>query len=583
MGPNGTSRSYDAVSATPAFQKLIEHVKEYTPEWAAGISDVPPQTIERLANEFLSTAQVGATIEIDGRTLPYRPVAIVLGKTVANGWGGFECCWARTVLACLVGALEVPGSILGTTVRLNRPATNRLDSVTIGPDGFMGYPLNPTDREKWNPNPHIRSAYKTLVPLAADSPWSAALSPAHLPWLFMMDPPKNWPTPTLPDLWFVYRTNPAISLWQNEDVANLMARFPFTVAIAYTQDETNWFADVLLPESTDLESLQLYRLGGTKYIEQYWEHAGFALRQPTTIPPYNTRDLTEIATELATRTGLLQKYHEAINKGGGVGVSLRSEKWDFSLEPGGKHSTETIWDRACKAATASLTDGAVVQDLEWFREHGAFFVPFSKLQWYLYPVLVDMGLRFEIPYQERLKRIGAELGERLHEQGITWWETQLKEYQALPVWTDFPDIWARAAALFGKSPEAFPFWLLTSRSMQYAWGANVGIPVIADVATNVAGHFGLIINSGTAKRMGIGEGDLLIIESPVGTTKGRAVLRQGIRPDVLLAVGQFDHWATPVAKELGMPSLNTLAPMHLDLTDATGSGADLVRVSIKKA
>ena len=55
------------------------------------------------------------------RRCPYRPVAVTLGKTVNNGWGGFECCWARTLLAALVGALEVPGGTLGTTVRLTRP------------------------------------------------------------------------------------------------------------------------------------------------------------------------------------------------------------------------------------------------------------------------------------------------------------------------------------------------------------------------------------------------------------------------------------------------------------------------------
>jgi phenylacetyl-CoA:acceptor oxidoreductase len=58
---------------------------------------------------------------MDGKVLPLRPVAVTLGKTVNNGWGAFECCWARTVLATLVGALEVPGGTLGTTVRLNRP------------------------------------------------------------------------------------------------------------------------------------------------------------------------------------------------------------------------------------------------------------------------------------------------------------------------------------------------------------------------------------------------------------------------------------------------------------------------------
>ena len=47
------------------------------------------------------------TTVIDGKTLPFRPVAVALGKTVNNGWGGFECCWARTMLAALVGAIRV--------------------------------------------------------------------------------------------------------------------------------------------------------------------------------------------------------------------------------------------------------------------------------------------------------------------------------------------------------------------------------------------------------------------------------------------------------------------------------------------
>lgn len=48
-------------------------------------------------------------------------------------------------------------------------------------------------------------------------------------------------------------------------------------------------------------------------------------------------------------------------------------------------------------------------------------------------------------------------------------------------------------------------------------------------------------------------------------------------------IGQFDHWATPYAKELRAPSLNTVALMSLELTDATGSGSDIVRVSVRRA
>jgi phenylacetyl-CoA:acceptor oxidoreductase len=566
----------------PAFAHLREHVRVCTPEWAAAIADVPAATIRRLAAEYLEHARVGATIEIDGLVYPHRPVAVLLGKTVTNGWGGYECCWARTMLAALVGALEVPGGILGTTVRLNRPAQNRLDSVKPGADGFMEQPVNPTSREGWQAAPHVRNAYRTLVPLADDSPWSAALGPAHLPWLFMDDPPEAWPAPTPPDVWIIYRTNPAISNWETGRIERELERFPFVAAFAYTPDETNWYADLLLPDAGDLESLQLYRIGGTKYIEQYWHHTGWALRQPVVAPPFDTRDLTDVATELAARTGVLDAYLEALNRGAGTTVPLRGEGWDYGIRSGRLPTATEIWDRVCRAATRSLTNGAVEHDLAWFREHGAFFVPFTERRYYLHTAMASRGLRYELPYQERIKRIGIELAARLHERGITWWDAQLDEYQALPGWRDFPGTWKQAALVRGHAPDAFPFWLLTSRSMQYSWGSNVSLPVLAEVARNVKGHFGVMLNRAAAARLGIGEGDLIEIVSPTGTTRGRAILREGVRPDVVVVLQQFGHWATPFARDLGMPSLNQVAGMSLDLTDATGSGADLVPVAVRR-
>lgn len=582
VGPDGAARTVSE-RVRPAFAMLLAHVAAWTPEWAAGIADVPAETIRRLGRVYLEHAHVGATTDVDGVTYPYRPVAVVLGKTVTNGWGGYECCWARTMLAALVGALEVPGGILGTTVRLNRPAQNRLDSVKPGVDGFMDQPLNPTARETWMGAPHVRNAYRTLVPLAGNSPWSAALGPAHLPWLFMDDPPEQWPAPTLPEVWIIYRTNPAVSNWDTDRIERQLERFPFVAAFAYTQDETNWYADLLLPEAGDLESLQLYRVGGTKYIEQYWQHTGWAIRQPVVESPCDTRDLTDVATELAARTGLLEGYLAAINRGSGTTVPLKAAGYDFSLDTTRVPVASDIWDRVCRAATHSLTAGAVEHGLDWFKAHGAFFVPFAQTKYYLHGAMVSRGLRYELPYQERIKRIGEELRARLHERGITWWDTQLDEYQALPTWKDFPAVWRAGARAAGRADAEFPFWLLTSRSMQYSWGSNVSLPVLAEVARNVKGHFGVMLNRGAAQRLGIHDGDLVDVASLTGATQGRAILREGVRPDVAVVLQQFGHWATPFASGLGMPNLNQVASMDLALTDATGSGADLVPVAIRKA
>ena len=567
---------------TTAFGKLLDHMKPFTPLWAGRYCDVHHKIIRRIALEFLDHARVGETVEIEGRTLPYRPVAIVLGKTVNNGWGGYQCCWARTLMACLVGALEVPGGTLGTTVRLNRPATDRNLSVRPSPDGFIDYPMNPTDRDNWLAEPDVRNANRTLVPLVANSPWSQALGPTHLAWMQQQQGPEHWPQATPPDLWFVYRTNPAISFWDTNGIVDTIARFPFTVCFAYTRDETNHMADLLLPERTDLEGLQLIRIGGTKFIEQFWHYQGFALRQPVVEPEGDTRDFTWIATELARRCGVLEKYNRAINRGA-AGVPLQGEHYDFSLATDRVHDVETIWDACCRAASAELTDGQEQQGLDYYREKGFRLSPFPRLKWYLTATMEDLGLRYELPYQERLFRIGTELGRRLHERGISWWDEQLEEYNPLPAMEDLPGIWEGALERnFHIDIDDYPFWLVTSRSMQYAWGGNVSIQLIREVAGNIRGHGGLVINAGKARELGLKDGDRVEIRSPLSATRGYVVTREGIRPDTLLLMGQFDHWATPLAKEFGMPSMNALTPMLLDLTDASGSGADLARVQITR-
>ena len=104
-----------------------------------------------------------------------------------------------------------------------------------------------------------------------------------------------------------------------------------------------------------------------------------------------------------------------------------------------------------------------------------------------------------------------------------------------------------------------------------------------ETAGNVSGHGGVIINAGKAAALGVADGDTVEIATPVKNVRAKAVLRQGIRPDTLLLIGQFDHWATPYAKDFGVPSMNSLVPMSMPLTDATGSGADVVRVALRKS
>lgn len=579
--PDGEISHHENVRARTAFCAMVESVRDYTPEWASEVCDVPAATIRKVALEFLDNACIGQTIEIDGKVMPYRPVAITLGKTVNNGWGAYECCWARTVIATLVGALEVPGGTLGTSVRLNRPFDNRILSVKPGEDGFMNANLNSTEEGHWADKPKGRNAHNTLIPLVGDSPWAQSLGPTHLAWMFMEEAPETWEEPEPPELWFAYRTNPAIAFWDTRQMVENMSRIPFIVAFAYTMDETNHMADILLPEATDLESTQLIHVGGTKFEEQFWDHQGFALRQQAVDPQGDSRDFTWISSELARRCDLLEPYNKAINRGTAL-VPLKGDGYDFTLPTDQINDSEAIWDAVCKAATTGLSDGESTKDLAWMKENGYFVKPFSQQDWYLYPKMEELGLRFELPYQERLLRVGEELKQRLHDCGIHWWDTQLEEYQGLPHWHDVPGHWIRAVEEAGADPEEYLFWGLTTKTMPYAAGTNSGIPLMNEVSQNLRGHGSVVMNAGSAHRMGISHGDWVEVSSVIGQTCGRVALVEGCRPDTLVIAGQFQHWKTPFAKDLNFPSLNAVSQMSLELTDATGSGADLVRVKVRR-
>lgn len=571
------------VVVKPSHQTLADHVKTYTPQWAERICDVSAAVIRRVANEFLKEACIGQTIDVSGRTLPFRPVAIMLGKSVNNGWGAYECVWARTVLQILVGALEVPGGLLGSATLVVGPENDRMASCTPGEDGFMSHPFNATEKNAWKSQPEVRHGHSTLIPHTGQGLYAQPLGSSSVAWMRLQDrATETWDKPNPPDVWFVYRSNPLISFSETERLAETIATFPFQVSFAYTLDETNHFADILLPDCMDLEGTQLIRLGGTHYFEQFWESEGWVLRQPVAEPRGEAREFSWIATELAKRTGLLETFNTMVNVGV-CGIPLKTDAYDFGLDVAKQHSPEEIWDAVCRAASFEVTGGEASDGLDYFKEYGFRVKPFPKINWYLFPKMVDQGLRFELPYQERMWRIGTQLANRLHETGATWWDKQLEEYETLPHFKDLNKLWDGILEKnYDVKAEDFPFWLLTTRSMQYSWGGNVGIQLMKEVSDNVKGHGGIQINTSKAAELGIKDGDLIEIVSPVSSTRGKAIVRQGIRPDTIVMIGQFGHWKTPYAKDLKTPSLNALVPMHMDFLDGTGSSVDATKVFIRK-
>ncbi|MBT7951971.1 MAG: molybdopterin-dependent oxidoreductase [Gammaproteobacteria bacterium] len=583
IGADDERWEYENIIASPSFQALKLHMEARTPEWAESISDVPAAKIRELANAFVDEACIGQTCLVEGRELPLRPVAIVLGKTTNNGWGGYECVWARAVMQILVGALEVPGGLLGSTSLIVGPNWDRWASVTPGVDGFMKSSFNSTRKGEWTMDTVMRHAHNVITPSVGTEFYAPMLGSTSLSWLRLQGRgAESMPKPNPPDVWFVYKCNPIVSFSETDRIEETLSEFPFTVAFGYTHDETNHFADLILPEAVDLESDYLARIGGTHYMEQQWEAEGWGLKQRVIEPPGKVKDFAWICNQLAERLDMTAEYNEQINLGA-CGIPLKTDAYDFSLDKEHLHDPDEIWDAICKAASTDLSDGKETRDLDWFRVNGYLTRPFSSLHWYLYPKLEDEGLRFELPYQEQVYRMGQQLGNRLHENDIHWWDRQLQEYEALPEFNDLNKMWDEIVERnYEVKADDYPYWLLSARSMQFAWGTNAASQEMHEVASNIKGHDGIMIQSARAKELGIEDGDWIEVVSPVAKSRGQARLRLGMRPDVIVMLGQFGQWNTPFVKDLKIPSVNKLVPMNMDLLDGTGSSIEATKVSISR-
>ncbi len=517
----------DGGEARTGFQMLKDHVRQYTPEWAAGVTDIPSATIRRIAREWVENARIGSNIEIDGITFPYRPVATKVGRGITGSMHPYPTVLANHILGALVGALEVPGSHCGG--RWKPEDSNH--GITPGPDGL---PVVEKFPFTWPPISY--DFHETLFPYSKQHGFYA-----HLSFLNVVAPRKGFEMPA-PEAYIRYRCNPLSSIGQKDVVAGALMKIPFIVSIGYVFDEMTDYSDIILPEHTELERFELcprfWRSAGAK------RYYGYILRQPVVAPRHNTMDLSDILTGLAERLGFLKEYNAQIN-------GYLSLKEPFALETDKKYAWTEIVDRHCR----SLTKGA--HDLAWFQENAGVVYPVSARQQYeVYLGMKENGVRYQLPYLEDVKKTGEELARHIASQGIDWWSTA--EYVALPTYVP---------PIYEKCDSKYDLYVTTSKSMQFSWGMNADMPWLIELGHQVEGHDTIVMNAATAAKREIKDGDEVTVESEVGKVRGRVKLVHGIRLDTIAIVGQFGQWTMPVAKDTGRVSQSPLLPIRYEWTD----------------
>ncbi|MBI4332640.1 MAG: molybdopterin-dependent oxidoreductase [Chloroflexi bacterium] len=527
----------NGVECKPAFQVLKDHMAQYSAEWASAVTEIPAETIRRIAREYVENACIGSTIKIGGHVLPYRPVDLKMGRHLSGGCRSYSCLLADHILAMLVGSLEVPGGHCGGRARrlllptgLPSPEDFNI-GVRPGPDGM---PKADTFDFVWPPV--SLDGTETLLPYCRIWGRTQGLAFRH-----MVDPPKNFPLPPVPELFIRYRSSPLTTVGEPELVSQALLKVPFIVSIAYVQDEFTELADIVLPDHTEFERYELMSWVRAALAKKF---SGVILRQPVVEPLHNTMDLADIFTELASRAGFLAEYNEKVN-------SIFGLTGDWKLDPATKYRWADIVDRQCK----SYTGGE--KDLNWFKQHGAIFkeVPVED-QYDVHFEMKRMGLRYQLPYVEHVKKTGERLARDLAGVGVDWWPTD--EYTPLPVYKQ---------SACEQSPAEYDMYVTTARSPQFGFGSDVEIPMFAEIAEYIPGQQDILMNRKTALSRGIRDGDEIWVESEVGKVKRKVKLTELIRPDTILITGQFGQWSTPFARDTGRVSMTPLAPIRHSWTD----------------
>jgi thiosulfate reductase / polysulfide reductase chain A len=241
---------------TVGFDEVSSAVQSYTPEWAAGITEIPADTIRRIAREFAAAA----------------PYALAHNNwRTSNFVNSFQTERAITILNTMVGNW-------GTTMF---PAG--------GGEGVgLGAPKQP--------------AFPRVSALRLDGvPWKYPFVPLQYGVIQQMRDSIIDENPYAAHGWFISRQNPAMSIPDRKKTLKAFARMDFIVTIDIIMNDTSWFSDVVLPEASYLERYDPLSLVGTP-LSSVGSRA--FLRQPVIEPQGEGKSALWIYKQLGDRLGL---------------------------------------------------------------------------------------------------------------------------------------------------------------------------------------------------------------------------------------------------------------------------------------
>ncbi len=165
-----------------------------------------------------------------------------------------------------------------------------------------------------------------------------------------------------------------------------------------------------------------------------------------------------------------------------------------------------------------------------------------------------------------------------------WWDQEKHTHQSIHFMKDnVKRFISLSPSLFQGNEDEFPFYLILYAHSGYYDGRHANLPWLQempDPMTSVVWGTWVEINPQTAGKMGIREGDVLLVESPYGKLHVPAYLYPGIRPDtVSIPIGQGHRTYGRYAGNRGSNPLDLLPGISRHETGTIPMNATRVKIT----
>ncbi len=531
------------IEVTPSFQLLKERVATIPPEKAEEISSVPAATIRRIAKEYAAAARIGSSIVIDGKKLPYRPVAVNYFK----GAHGHNRTWlssmAMSLLSEVMGADNVPGGVIGSGGRCDGYPASGLPQwgPVEGPDGLMHVQSSQGSTSmallSFNNHPTEPQEPTTLglteLFTTAFTSFAGVLSGQH---------PKKFGIEFEPEMVLNTGANHLMSMGDPRVTEELLKKL-YVIEYKLWLDESSELADLVLPDAHYLERTSLF----TQWLNHSFPPGlgdwAASVRQTIVEPQSQCRDMVDTFLEVADRLDMRGDYNRVVN----LANALKPE---YALDQDKKYAPDEMRDRILMNVLGPE------HGLEWFKENGVLRWPKKVEEVYWAPFT---NVRVPI-YFEWILGVGDKVKSILQKLDIR--EINTEDYDPLPNWKP-------CKALEAKNEE-YPLQAFYYRVAALGFGWTMQNTWLSEIAERDPVSLKATLNVKTADRLGLHEGDPIWIESANtgGRVLGRAHLSDAVHPEVIGIANNGGHWSDhrPVAKGKGT-FFERLIPLSWEYTD----------------